>query len=151
MSSLISQVADAIKEAMKARDADALNVLRALKSALMNAAIEKGGAGTELEDSEAVAVVRKQLKQREESARTYREGGREELAAREEAEIVLLQKFLPAGLSAAEIAALVEEAVAETGATGKAQMGPVMKAVTAKAAGRADGKALSQAVAARLS
>lgn len=151
MSSLTSQVADAIKDAMRARDQDALAVLRALKAALMNAAIEKGGAGTELDDAEAIAVVRKQSKQREESARTYREGGRIELAEREEAEIVALGKFLPAAMSEAEIAALVDAAIAETGATGKAQMGAVMKLVSAKAAGRADGKTLSQAVSSRLS
>lgn len=150
MSLLITQVADAIKDAMRARDQDALAVLRALKAALMNAAIEKGGAGTELDEAESIAVVRKQTKQREESARSYREAGRLELADREEAEIMILGKFLPAGLSDAEIAVLVDAAIAETGATGKAQMGAVMKWVSAKAAGRADGKTLSQAVAARL-
>jgi uncharacterized protein YqeY len=117
----------------------------------MNAAIEKGGAGSALDDAEALAVVRKQVKQREESARTYREGGRPELAEKEEAEIRILSTFLPAALGEAELAALIEAAIAETGATGKAQMGAVMKAASAAAAGRVDGKTLSQAVAARLS
>ena len=151
MSDFTNRIADAIKEAMKARDQDSLTVLRGLKSALMNAAIEKGGAGSALDDAEALAVVRKQVKQREESARTYREGGRPELADKEEAEIRVLSTFLPAALGEAELAALIEAAIAETGATGKAQMGAVMKAASAAAAGRVDGKTLSQAVAARLS
>ena len=150
MSSLSSKLSDAIKDAMRAKNQEALSVLRSLKAAVMNAAIEKGGAGSELDDAEAIAVVRKQLKQREESARTFREGNREELAAKEDAEAALLAQFLPAPLDAATLAALIDTAIAETGATGKAGMGAVMKRVAAQAEGRVDGKTLSQAVAARL-
>ena len=136
---------------MKAREQTALAALRALKTALTNAAIEKGGLGTPLDEAEGLACVRKQIKQRADSAEGFRKGGREDLAANEEAEARILEKYLPQALSEAEVEALVAAAIAETGATSKAQMGAVMKAVTAKAAGRADGRTLSAAVGRRLS
>lgn len=151
MSSLTDQIQQDLKDAMKAKDAGRLAVIRALKTAFTNAAIEKGGLGTELTDAEATAVIRKQLKQRQDSATQFKDAGRDELAAKEEAEIVILEAYLPAPLSAEEISALVDEAVAETGASSKADMGKVMKLVQERAAGRADGKALSQEVAKRLS
>ena len=95
--------------------------------------------------------MRKQIKQRADSAEGFRKGGREDLAVNEEAEARILEKYLPQALSEAEVEALVGEAIAETGATGKAHMGAVMKVVTAKAAGRADGRTLSAAVGRRLS
>jgi len=140
------QIDHDLKEAMKARQADKLAVLRMLKSALKNTAIEKGGADAVLDDSEALAVVRKQLKQRQDSVEGFEKGGRPELAAKEKAEIEVLSAYLPKQLSADELTALVKEAIAESGATAKAQMGAVMKIASAKAAGRADGRALSQEV-----
>lgn len=140
------QVDHDLKEAMKARQADKLATLRMLKSALKNAAIEKGGAEAVLDDSEAMAVVRKQVKQRQDSVEGFEKGGRPELAAKEQAEIEVLNAYLPKQLSPEELTALVKEAIAEAGATSKAQMGAVMKIAQAKAAGRADGKALSQEV-----
>jgi uncharacterized protein YqeY len=139
-----------MKEAMKAKNAAALNVLRALKSAIKYAAIEKHGADGNLDDTEAVAVVRKQIKQRQDSIESYEKAERPELVAKEQAEIAVLEDFLPAGMSGAEIAALVEACVAEVGATSKKEMGQVMKLVQERAAGRADGKALSQEVMKRL-
>lgn len=150
MSSLVEKVADDIKSAMKARDQAALMPLRALKTALTNAAIEKGGLGTELDESEAMACVRKQIKQRADSAEGFRKGGRDDLAEREEAEARLLERYLPQALTEAEVEALVAQAIAETGATSKAQMGAVMKLAAALAAGRADGRTLSNAVGRRL-
>jgi len=135
-----------LKEAMKARETDRLAVLRMLKAALKNAAIEKGGADAMLDEAEALAVVRKQVKQRQDSVEGFEKGGRPELAAKEAAEIEVLGAYLPKQLSAAEVAALVKEAIAEAGATSKAQMGAVMKIAQAKAAGRADGKTISQEV-----
>ena|ERR1700677_603746 len=135
-----------LKEAMKARQAEKLAVLRMLKSALKNAAIEKGGAAGVLDDAEALAVVRKQVKQRQDSVEGFEKGGRPELAASEKAEIEILNAYLPAQLSPADLTTLVQAAIAEAGATSKAQMGAVMKIAQAKAAGRADGKALSQEV-----
>jgi len=148
--SIQSKVEAGIKDAMRARDALRLGTLRGLLAALKNASIEKGGLGTPLDESESVAVVRKQLKQRQDAAESFRKGGRPELAEKEEAEAGQLKEFLPAPLGAGEIAALVEAAVTETGASSKADMGRVMKLVTERAGGRADGRALSQAVAARL-
>ena len=144
------QVDHDLKEAMKAREADRLSVLRMLKAAIKNAAIEKGGQAGVLDDTEATAVVRKQVKQRQDSIATFEKGGRPELAAKEQAEIVTLEKYLPQALGPEELGRLVDEAIAEVGATGKAQMGAVMKALGPKVAGRADGKTLSQAVQQRL-
>ena len=144
------QVDHDLKEAMKAREADRLSVLRMLKAAIKNAAIEKGGQAGVLDDAEATAVIRKQVKQRQDSIATFEKGHRPELAAREQAEIVTLQKYLPQALGAEELGRLVDEAIAEVGATGKAQMGAVMKALGPKVAGRADGKTLSQEVQRRL-
>jgi uncharacterized protein YqeY len=147
---LNQQITEDMKDAMRSKDALALNVIRALKSAVKNAAIESGGAGAELADPEIIAVVRKQIKQRQDSAAAFDEAARAELADKERAEITVLEKYLPQGLSEAEIAKLVDDAVAETGATSRKEMGQVMKLVQERAAGRAEGKALSQAVMSRL-
>ena len=148
---IAQQLDQDIKDAMRARQADRLGVLRMLKAALKNVAIEKHGPGERsLEDVDAQVVIRKQVKQRQDSVESFTQGGRPEQAAKELAEIDVLQAYLPKQLSPAELDALVSEAIAETGATGKAQMGAVMKALTPKVAGRADGRALSQAVQRRL-
>lgn len=151
MSDIPAQIQEDIKNAMKAKDSLALNALRALKSALTNASIEKGGLGTALEESEVMAVIRKQIKQRHDSVEQFEKAGRAELAATEKSEIEILSRYMPAALGEAEIAAIVEKAVAETGATGKADMGKVMKRCQELAEGRADGKLLSAAVMKRLS
>ena len=144
--SLAEQIDHDLKEAMKARDAARLGTLRMLKSALKYAAIEKSGADAVVDDETAVTVIRKQIKQREDAAEGFEKGGRPDSAANERAEISVMSVYLPAALSAEELAAIVKEAIAETGATGKAQMGVVMKVAQAKAAGRADGKSLSAEV-----
>jgi uncharacterized protein len=143
---LQSQVDNDIKDAMRARETVRLNALRLLKSAMKNAAIEKGGAETMLDDAEASAVIRKQIKQRQDAIEGFEKGGRPELAAAERAEIDVLSAYLPAALSPDEVTALAREAIAEAGATSKQQMGAVMKIATAKTTGRIDGKTLSQAV-----
>ena len=132
---------------MRARDASRLSSLRMLKSSLKYAAIEKGhSAEVELPDAEVISVVRKRIKQCQDAVDGFAKGGRPEQAAAEQAEIALLEAYLPAALSPAELEALVREAIAETGATGKAQMGAVMKAVMAKADGRVDGKSVNAEV-----
>ncbi|MEI6339645.1 MAG: GatB/YqeY domain-containing protein [Verrucomicrobiota bacterium] len=143
---LQAQVDNDIKDAMRARATVKLNALRMLKAALKNSAIEKGGAAAVLDDVEAAAIIRKQIKQRQDSIEGFEKGGRAELAANEKAEIEILLAYLPTGLSAEELVVLVKEAIAEAGATTKQQMGAVMKVATAKAAGRADGRALSAEV-----
>ena len=145
--SLHTEITDQLKDAMRAKDNVAMNVLRALKSALKYAAIEKLGAEGELESTEAIAVVRKQIKQRRDSFESFTTNNRPELAEKEQAEINVLEKFLPAALSTDEIENLTKAAIAETGATGKADMGKVMKLLQERTAGRADGKTLSQTVA----
>jgi uncharacterized protein YqeY len=138
-----------LKDAMRAKDAGKLAVLRGLKSALKYAAIEKSDAS--LDDAAATQVIRKQVKQRHDSIESFEKGGRPELAAKEKEELEILNAYLPKGLSADELSALVRETITEAGATSKAQMGAVMKALQAKAAGRADGRALSAEVQKQLS
>ncbi len=145
--SLHTEITDQLKDAMRAKDAVAMNTLRALKSALKYAAIEKLGAEGELEPADAIAVVRKQIKQRRDSVDSFAANNRPELAEKELAEIAVLERFLPAALTAEEIEALTKAAIAETGATGKSDMGKVMKLLQERTAGRADGKTLSQTVA----
>ncbi|MEY2550041.1 MAG: uncharacterized protein QOG12_185 [Verrucomicrobiota bacterium] len=138
-----------LKDAMRAKDAGKLAVLRGLKSALKYAAIEKSDAS--LDDAAAAQVIRKQVKQRQDSIESFEKGGRPELAAKEKEELEILNGYLPKGLSADELSALVRETIAEAGATSRAQMGAVMKALQAKASGRADGRALSAEVQRQLS
>jgi len=135
-----------LKDAMKARQPERLGVLRMLKAALKNAAIEKHGVTGQLDETDAMAVLRKQAKQRNDSIESFEKGDRPELAAKERAELEILTEYLPKQLNPEEITKLVAEAISEAGATSKAQMGAVMKVVQVKAAGRADGKALSQEV-----
>lgn len=135
-----------LKEAMRAKDATKLAVLRMLKSALKYAAIAKSGAEAELSDTETVQVIRKQAKQRQDSIESFESGGRAELADKEKEELAILNSYLPQGMSPDELAKIVRETIAEIGATSKAQMGAVMKALQTKAAGRADGKTLSAEV-----
>jgi len=150
MSSTTTQISEDIKTAMKAKDTLALNALRALKSALTNAAIEKGGLGTELEESEVLAAVRKQIKQRIDSCEQFEKADRPELAATEKTEIEILSRYLPAALGETEMLAVIEQAITEAGATGKADMGKVMKRAQELSDGRAEGKLLSSAVMKRL-
>jgi hypothetical protein len=135
-----------LKEAMKAKEAQRLGVIRMLKSALKNAAIEKHGVSGQLDDAEAMAVVRRQVKQRQDSIEGSEKGNRPDLAQKEKEEFEILSQYLPKQLGPEDVAKLVTEAIAEAGATSKAQMGAVMKIAQGKAAGRADGKALSQEV-----
>lgn len=140
-----------LKEAMRAKDTTKLGVLRMLKAALKYAAIAKSGAEAELSDAEAAQVARKQVKQRQDSIESFEKAGRAELAAKEKEELLILNAYLPQAMSSDELAEVVRATIAETGATSKAQMGGVMKALQAKVAGRADGKTLSQEVSRQLS
>lgn len=139
-----------MKTAMREKNTVALNTVRMLKSAIKNAAIEKGGANAELTDAEVMAVVRKEVKKRQDSIEQYEAAGRDELADQEKAEIEVLNDYLPEPLSSEEIVSIVEAAIAELGATSRKEMGQVMKMVQEKTAGRADGKTLSQAVMSKL-
>jgi len=140
-----------LKEAMRAKDATKLGVLRMLKSALKYAAIAKSGAEAELSDAEVVQVIRKQAKQRHDSIESFEKGGRAELVEKEKEELGILNSYLPQAISADELTEVVQQTIAETGATSKGQMGIVMKALQAKVGGRADGKTLSAEVQKQLS
>ena len=135
-----------LKEAMRAKDTTKLGVLRMLKSALKYAAIAKSGAEAEISDAEAVQVIRKQVKQRQDSIESFEKAGRAELVDKEKQELSILKGYLPQPMSADEISKVVRETIADEGATSRAQMGAVMKALQAKVAGRVDGKALSAEV-----
>src|SRR6476620_7375266 len=143
---LAQRIDSDLKDAMRAKDATRLGVLRMLKSAMKYAAIEKGGAEGELDDAEATQVIRKQVKQRQDSIESFENGGRAELAEEKKSELSILNQYLPAAMSGEDIARIVRRTIAEVGATSKAQMGAVMKALGPKVAGRADGKTLSAEV-----
>jgi uncharacterized protein YqeY len=140
-----------LKDAMRAKDTTKLGVLRMLKSALKYAAIAKSGAEAELSDAETTQVIRKQVKQRQDSIESFEQGGRAELVEKEKGELSILNGYLPEAMSADEVSKIVREIIAEAGATSRAQMGAVMKALQAKVAGRVDGKALSAEVQKQLS
>lgn len=153
---MLERLSVEIKQAMRDKAKDRLQMLRSMLNDLKNAGIEKKGRdgltdevaspAEYLEEAEMVKVLQGAAKRRRESAEQYREGGRPELAEKEEAEIAILEEFLPAALAPEELAALVAEAVAEVGASGPADMGKVMKAVQPRVAGRADGRTVSSAV-----
>jgi len=134
-----------LKQAMLRKDAARTGTLRLLLSAAKYHAIEKKRAA--LTDADMIEVLRKQAKQRRDSIECFEKGNRPDLAEKERAELALIEGYLPPQLSPDELTALVKAAIAETGATTKAQTGLVMKAALAKAAGRADGKEVSRLVA----
>lgn len=142
MSNLADSISAGIKDAMRAKDRDRLAALRDIKSKIMLEAT-KDGAGDTVDDGTTLAILSKLLKQRNETAALYRDQGRADLAAEEEAQAAVIQEFLPAALSETEIAAKVAEIVATTGATSMADMGKVMGLATAAMAGQADGKVIS--------
>lgn len=142
--SLHDKLAAEIKAAMLARNADRLNALRLLKSTIGYLLIER--KAEKLDDPDFVATVQKEVKKRRDSITQFEGAGRAELAEKERQEIAVLEEFLPAALTAAELEALVKSTIAELGATSKKEMGAVMKAAQAKAAGRADGKSISTLV-----
>lgn len=148
---LQEQIDSDIKDAMRAKATDQLGLLRMLKSALKYAAIEGAGLDAGLSDDAVVQVIRKEIKKRHDSIEGFTKGGRPELAAREAAEIEILNRYLPQPLSDAQVAEIVTAAIAEVGATTRQQMGAVMKIANAKCAGRVDGKSLSAEVQRQLS
>lgn len=150
MSTIYEQITEKMKAAMLGKDTVALGALRGLKSALQNAQVAKGNVHDLLPENEAQSVVRKQMKQREDSIRMYTEAGRTELAQKEQAELEILASFLPAEMTEAEILPVLEAVVAELGASSKKDMGRVMKEMQLRTEGRAPGKLLSALVGSRL-
>jgi uncharacterized protein len=145
---LLDRIQTDMVQAMKAKDENRLSVLRMMKSALQKHQID---SMKPLNEASEMQVMNTLLKQRRESAELFRKGGREELAQKEEAEIRIIDSYLPSAPGPAELEAAVEAAIAETGAKSPKEMGAAMKAAQAKLAGkRVDGKALSELVKQRL-
>jgi uncharacterized protein YqeY len=148
MSTFFETITADIGAAMKQRDMATLSVLRMLKAALMNKEVEKGRA---LDEAESLQVVAALVKQRRDSIEQFRAGGRAELADKEQAEIGVLERYQPPMADAAAVAAAIEAAMSETGASSPKEMGKVIAAAKLKLAGlTVDGKALSEAVKNRL-
>ncbi len=147
--SLKERIVKDMTAAMKERDAARTSTLRMVKAALQNREIEKGGA---LSDEELVKALQSLVKQRRDSVEQYAKAGREDLAAKERAEIGVIEEYLPRAATREEIEEAVAAAIAETGASSMKEMGAVMKAAQARLAGKsADGRAVSEIVKARLS
>ena len=137
---LRNRINDALKDAMKAKEADRLSTLRLINAAIKDRDIALRGEGNDdgVSDGEVLAILGKMVKQRHESARAYEEGGRVELAEKERAEVGVIEEFLPKQLSEAETAAAVEAVIAETGADSIRDMGKVMGELKAKYTGQMD-------------
>lgn len=149
MTSLKERLQEDLTAAIKARDEVGRSTLRMALTAV-NTEEVAGTAARELTEEEVLAVLAKEAKRRNESAEVYTANGRDDLAERERLEAEVVERYLPAQLDDAELAALIDEAIAEIGATSPKQMGAVMKAVLGKVGNRADGKRVSAAVKAKL-
>ena len=143
--SLEQKVMEGMKEAMKAKDEARLRGLRAIKAEIIKAKTEPGAGGEISEDGE-VKLLQKLVKQRKDSLEIYQQQNRQDLVQKEQEEIDVIEKFLPAQLSEEELKRELQQIIAETGASSAADMGKVMGAATKKLAGRADGKSISAAV-----
>ena len=143
MGKLTEQIRANLTESMKARSADRTSTLRMLQAALKN---EQINVGHELSDEEAMSVVRKSIKQRQDSIEQFTKGNRPELAAKEKTEMEILKAYMPPELSDSEIEGGVREIIASTGAQSKKDMGKVMKEATARYKGRADGRKIQEIV-----
>jgi uncharacterized protein len=145
---VIERIQSELQTAMRGGDRARVDALRLMLSALQKAAKDKPAG--EFTDADAEAVLRRERKQRIEAAEVYREAGHADRAAREEADVPVIDEFLPQAMSEAELEALVEAAIAETGATSMKEMGRVMGLVTQRGGGRVDGKTASALVRSRL-
>jgi uncharacterized protein YqeY len=140
---------DDLKASMKSGDKLRTGCLRMLRSKVLEREVAlrpKKGADYELDDEEALQVISTYAKQRKDSIESYRAGGREELAAREEAELKIIEEYLPARMSEDELGRIVDEVIADCGATTPKEMGQVMKGVMARVRGQADGKMVNAIV-----
>ena len=143
--SLQTKVMEALKEAMKAKDTVALESLRAIKSAILLAKTE-AGAAEELSESDELKLLQKLVKQRKDSAALYAQQGRNDLAEPELAQMAVIEKFLPAQLSEAEVETALRGIINQVGATTPKDMGKVMGVASKQLAGKADGKLISEIV-----
>jgi uncharacterized protein YqeY len=147
VSDLVTTVKAEMKAAMKARDKERLATIRLIQAEFKRVEVDER---IDIDDSRALSILDKMVKQRRDSSTQYRDAGREELAAKEDAEIAVIQEFLPEQLSTGDIEALIDEALAGIDATGMAAMGPLMGAIKPKLQGRADMGEVSKLVKAKL-
>ncbi|CAH0418169.1 GatB/YqeY domain-containing protein [Periweissella ghanensis] len=145
--SVLAQLTEDMKTAMKAKDKETLSTVRMLKSAIQN---EQINAGHDLNDEEELTIIAREMKQRRDSMAEFKAAGREDLVAQLEAEIAVVTKYMPAQMSEAEIKQVVADTIAEVGATSKADFGKVMGALMPKVKGKADGKIVNETVKALL-
>ncbi len=145
---LEKKINDDLKGAMKEKKTIKIETLRMLKAEIKNVTISK--KGTSLEDKDVFQIISKQIKQHRDSIETFSRGGREDLAEKEKQELEILQSYLPEQLSKEEIVSIVKQAIVETGAASRSDMGKVMKVVMEKVKGAAEGKLVSQIVAEQL-
>lgn len=143
---MLEQIQNDMKTAMKAGDKIRLGTLRMLVSEIKNLKISKGGINTELEEGDLLALLQREVKKRLEAAQSYRDAGREETADKEEKEAEIVKEYMPRELSDEELAGIVDETIAETGAATKREMGKVMGAIMARYKGRVDGKKIQNLV-----
>lgn len=133
--SLKSRIAEAVKETMRARDRERLGALRLIQSEIKQFEVDER---RDPDDAAVLAILNRMLKQRRDSIEQYRKGRREDLVAREEAEVAVIREFLPEPLAPEAVAAMLEQAIAEANATGPKDMGPVMTILKPRLLGRAD-------------
>lgn len=144
---LFERIREDMKDAMRAKDKVRLGTLRMLLADVKKKQIDSGvGAAAEMEDADLIRMIRSAVKSREDSVTAYRDGGRDDLAVKEESEIAVLNAYLPKPLSERELETMAKEVIVSTGAASLRDMGRVMKEIQAKAAGRVDGKAASEVV-----
>lgn len=143
---LKQQLKDQLKEAMLAKDTLRTSVIRFILSGITYYEIQKGGAGYEATDEDVMAVINKEVKQRKDSIEQFQNAGRQDLVDKEQAELTILETYLPEQMSEEEVKKLVGEAVAQTGASAPSDMGKVMGALMSKVKGKADGTLVSRLV-----
>jgi len=147
---MITKINDELKQAMRDKNTTKLNVLRALKTAIMNASLQKGNVNEPLSEVEVIGIIRKQLSQRQDSIAQFVTAQRNDLIATEEAEVEVLKEFIPEDLSDLQLETYIINTISELGATSKKDMGNVIKRVAHIVNGRADNKKISKMVGEKL-
>lgn len=147
--SLLGRLNDEMKQAMKNKEKEKLTVIRMLKAAMQNESIKAGGR--DLTEEEELTVLSREVKQRKDSLHEFEKAGREDLVAKIQTELTYVNEYMPEQLSEEDVSAIVDETIAETGASAKADMGKVMAALMPKVKGKADGSLVNRLVQQKLS
>lgn len=147
---MLEKLSDDLKTAMKAREQLKVSTLRLLLAEVKNLQIKKGGIDTELEESDFLSIFQKGVKQRAEAAKAFRDGGRNEMADKEEAEAEIIRTYMPEKIDRKELEAIVDAAISETEATSKREMGKVMKSIMSRYQGRVEGREVQNLVLSKL-